>query len=191
MKKTCLFLFALLCVCAMFTAGALNCFGKTQLEIAPPEDGNRCHLTVFGEVPVTVDILRSWRPDCHVRQFRHDDPLAATYSPHVGKFPAIVYQSPDGTVLAKVSGAQLPRSVDGWESMVKQQFRPFRCPVPQPQPAPAPVAPAAIPDLVVPVPDVPMEEPEAPIWIYFVLGGLAAGASLGIQILNEMKGEKS
>lgn len=176
----------LLCLpCAVFAA---DDFGA---EIPRVEDGAKPYLTVFGDVPFNVAELQAMHPNAHFRHVKtKNDPIAARYAATVGNWPAVVYQEPDGSVIFKASGKDVPRTAQEVAS-VGGRCRPLFRPDPEPTPAPvAPVAPPVyeptVPDTV--VPDV--SEPEAPAWIYIAIFAVTALVSAGIAWAREIRGNE-
>lgn len=180
---------------AVLFSGALASAGVTdgvllEKEVQRIEDGDKCYLTVFGDVPFDVQKLKAMHPDVHFRHVKANDPIAKRYQPTVGVFPAVVYQSPDGKVLFKVSGDNVPQTENELQLM-SGRCRPFR-PCPEPTPSPSPpvepptISPPIVDDTPVVVPDSPEE---APIWVYVAIGGAALVLSIVIKVKREVTGD--
>lgn len=214
MKRTCLFLVALLALCALFTATAMCNAGEglfrldgsrgrsrdasrldrapmqaeVQAEIARPEDGNLNYLTVLGDADESiVNQLKSSFPNVHFHHYKSNDPILPRYEKTVGSFPAVVYQQPNGVVIEKLSGDNFPRSQRELTGFV-EQCRPFR-PRPEPTPPIQPTPPVA-PVAPTVVPDTSgTDNSGLPLWLYVILFGGSAAGSAGVQWYKEIKGE--
>ena len=216
MKRTCLFLVAVMAFVAIFTAAAMSMAGplgffrnapdsnqaaqsgwvevaspaaEVTAEIARPEDGDKNYLTILGSADeATVQMLRSSFPNAHFNHYKDRDPLAERYRPFVGEFPAVVYQLPSGKVIEKLSGRNFPKSQRELTGFV-EQCRPFR-PRPQPEPTPDQPTPPVAPVQPLVVPDtVPQQEEGPSAWLYVILSALGAAGGAGAQWYKEIKGE--
>lgn len=185
-------LLAVVCLCCACPLFAADDFAA---EVPRVEDGGKPYLTVFGDVPFNVAELKALHPNAHFRHVKTtSDPIASRYAATVGQWPAVVYQEPDGSVIFKASGKDVPRTAQEVASVgftaAGGRCRPFR---PEPEPTPSPVAPPA-PPVYEPTPSTVPDTVSAPdesenTWVYLVIFGAVAGITAVIAWAREIRGE--
>jgi len=215
MKRTCLFLVAVMAFCALFTAtamcnaGPLGIFrndsassnaletwnngqaGKVyqdvevNAEIARPEDGDRNYLTVLGDADPAIVV--ELQASLPNAHFHH----YKSDDPILSRYEKTVGTFP-AVVYQQPNGIVIEkRSGANFPRSQRElngfaeQCRPFR-PKPEPTPPVQPLPPVA-PPVIDPVPDTNGGDPS--IWLYVLLFGGAGASAAGYQWYKEIKGE--
>lgn len=85
---------------------------EAQVKVLP-EDGDKWHLTVFGDSPPSMDAdprLVEIKSKSHYRAIKESDPVFPRYKEHVGTLPVVMLQAPNGYVIYECSGEAMPKS---------------------------------------------------------------------------------
>lgn len=130
-----------------------------------PNDAGKCFTSIYvAASPSARDVqVAGWfkthrgllrlREATHFNGMRSDNPLyLARHAQSVGNdFPCVTIQRPDGSLIAKVSGSNMPATADGLATLLARAIE--NCPRPRPKPEPVPTPqptpePAPLPDLL-------------------------------------------
>lgn len=159
-----------------------------------PNDAGRCFTSVYisAQPSAREQQVAGWfaahrglqalAAQTHYNVMHADNPLyQVRHAKSVGDdFPCVTIQHPDGRLIAKVSGANMPATADGLATILAKRIedcrpRPKPTPTPTPVPQPQPVLPDLLPDVT----PQPAPEDEAVQWlVVVVLGLVAAGGTL-------------